>query len=100
MSQFSAAVTALQSESKFAKAYADGVPKTQYWEVREGGMPVREGDQGGRETREGGRETSERGMPVRETIFEWDNKLLLLFEIVIAPTIVKSSLLDLFKRVL
>jgi len=33
MSQFSAAVTALQSESKFAKAYADGVHKTKYWET-------------------------------------------------------------------
>lgn len=34
MSQFSAAVTALNSESLFAKAYSDGVPKTKYWEVR------------------------------------------------------------------
>lgn len=32
MSQFSAAITALNSESKFAKAYADGVKKTLYWE--------------------------------------------------------------------
>jgi len=32
MSQFSAAITALQSESKFAKAYADGIHKTKYWE--------------------------------------------------------------------
>jgi citrate synthase len=32
MSQFSAAVTALNSESKFAQAYADGVKKTVYWE--------------------------------------------------------------------
>lgn len=32
MSQFSAAITALNSESKFAKAYSDGVKKTQYWE--------------------------------------------------------------------
>lgn len=32
MSQFSAAVTALNSESKFAKAYSDGVHKTKYWE--------------------------------------------------------------------
>eukprot|EP00494_Astrolonche_serrata_P030203 UN30470 len=32
MSQFSAAVLALQTESKFAKAYADGVHKTKYWE--------------------------------------------------------------------
>ena len=53
MSQFSAAVTALQSESKFAKAYADGVPKTQYWEVREGG---RDASEGGRDASEGGRE--------------------------------------------
>ena len=28
----SSAITALQSESKFAKAYADGVHKTKYWE--------------------------------------------------------------------
>ena len=33
MSQFSAAITALNSESKFAKAYSEGKPKTQYWEV-------------------------------------------------------------------
>ncbi|CAB3382246.1 Hypothetical predicted protein [Cloeon dipterum] len=32
MSQFSAAVTALNSESKYAKAYADGVHKAKYWE--------------------------------------------------------------------
>jgi len=32
MSQLSAAVCALQSESKFAKAYAEGVHKTKYWE--------------------------------------------------------------------
>jgi citrate synthase len=32
MSQFSAAITALQSESQFAKAYAGGVPKTEYWD--------------------------------------------------------------------
>lgn len=32
MSQFSAAITAMNSESKFAKAYSDGVKKTQYWE--------------------------------------------------------------------
>ena len=35
MSQFSAGITAMQSESKFAKAYNEGVPKTKYWEVRE-----------------------------------------------------------------
>ncbi|XP_063692750.1 citrate synthase, mitochondrial-like [Bolinopsis microptera] len=33
MSQLSAAVTALQSESKFAKAYSEGVHKTKYWET-------------------------------------------------------------------
>lgn len=33
MSQLSAAVTAMNSESKFAKAYSDGIPKTKYWEV-------------------------------------------------------------------
>ncbi|XP_068625786.1 probable citrate synthase 1, mitochondrial [Battus philenor] len=32
MSQFSAAVTALNSESAFAKAYAEGVHKSKYWE--------------------------------------------------------------------
>eukprot|EP00106_Octopus_bimaculoides_P011928 XP_014779370.1 PREDICTED: citrate synthase, mitochondrial-like [Octopus bimaculoides] len=32
MSQFSAAITALNSESKFAKAYSDGVHKTTYWQ--------------------------------------------------------------------
>jgi len=32
MSQFSAAVTALNSESKFAKAYSSGVHKSKYWE--------------------------------------------------------------------
>ena len=35
MSQFSAGITAMQSESKFAKAYNEGVSKTKYWEVRE-----------------------------------------------------------------
>ena len=33
MAQFSAAVTAMHSDSKFAKAYADGIHKTKYWEV-------------------------------------------------------------------
>uniref|UniRef100_A0A0B7AXT4 Citrate synthase n=1 Tax=Arion vulgaris TaxID=1028688 RepID=A0A0B7AXT4_9EUPU len=33
MSQFSAAVTAMNSESKFAKAYAEGVHKSKYWEL-------------------------------------------------------------------
>lgn len=32
MSQFSIAITALQHESSFAKAYQRGVPKSQYWE--------------------------------------------------------------------
>lgn len=32
MSQLSAAVTALNHESKFAKAYSDGVHKSKYWE--------------------------------------------------------------------
>ncbi|MBO8831407.1 citrate (Si)-synthase, partial [Staphylococcus aureus] len=32
MSQFSAAITALNSESKFAKAYSEGKPKTEYWD--------------------------------------------------------------------
>ena len=34
MSQFSAAITALNSESKFAKAYADGIHKSKLWEVQ------------------------------------------------------------------
>lgn len=33
MAQFSAAIAAMNSESKFAKAYADGVHKTKYWEA-------------------------------------------------------------------
>merc|ERR1711899_10287 len=33
MSQFAAAITALNSESKFAKAYADGIHKSKYWEA-------------------------------------------------------------------
>ncbi|KAG9333993.1 hypothetical protein JZ751_009309 [Albula glossodonta] len=32
MSQFSAAITALNSESSFARAYSEGVNKTKYWE--------------------------------------------------------------------
>lgn len=32
MSQLAAAVTVLNSESKFAKAYASGVHKSKYWE--------------------------------------------------------------------
>lgn len=35
MSQFSAAITALNSESKYAKAYSDGLHKSKYWEVSE-----------------------------------------------------------------
>jgi len=34
MSQLSCAVTALNSESKFAKAYSEGVHKSKHWEVR------------------------------------------------------------------
>lgn len=33
MSQFSAAITAMNSESHFTRAYASGVPKANYWEV-------------------------------------------------------------------
>jgi citrate synthase len=33
MSQFSSAITALNSESKFAQAYSSGVHKSKYWEV-------------------------------------------------------------------
>merc|ERR1711942_9169 len=33
MAQFSAAMAALNSESKFAKAYSDGVHKTKYWDA-------------------------------------------------------------------
>jgi citrate synthase len=33
MSQFSAAITALNSESKFARAYSEGIHKSKYWEV-------------------------------------------------------------------
>lgn len=33
MSQFSAAITALNSESSFARAYSEGVNKAKYWEV-------------------------------------------------------------------
>jgi citrate synthase len=32
MSQLSAAINALQSESKFSKAYSEGVHKSRYWE--------------------------------------------------------------------
>ncbi len=34
MAQFSAAITAMHSESKFAKGYSEGIHKTKYWEVR------------------------------------------------------------------
>lgn len=37
MSQLSAAVTALNSESKFARAYAEGIHRAKYWEVPGGG---------------------------------------------------------------
>lgn len=33
MSQFSAAITACQTESIFLKAYTEGVPKATLWEV-------------------------------------------------------------------
>ena len=36
MSQFSSALCAMQSESKFAKAYASGIHKSKYWEVIKG----------------------------------------------------------------
>lgn len=34
MSQFSCAITAMNSESKFVNAYNKGVHKDKYWEVR------------------------------------------------------------------
>jgi citrate synthase len=34
MSQFSAAITAMNSESKFVQAYNSGAKKTEYWKVR------------------------------------------------------------------
>ena len=34
MAQFSAAITALNAESQFAKGYSQGVVKSKYWEVR------------------------------------------------------------------
>lgn len=37
MSQLSAAITALNSESKFARAYAEGIHRVKYWEVWVGG---------------------------------------------------------------
>lgn len=33
MSQLSAAITAMNSESHFAKGYGDGIKKSEYWEV-------------------------------------------------------------------
>ncbi|PAA86096.1 hypothetical protein BOX15_Mlig014201g1, partial [Macrostomum lignano] len=33
MSQFACAIAAMNTESRFAKAYAEGVPKTKYWEL-------------------------------------------------------------------
>lgn len=42
MSQLSASITALNSESKFARAYAEGINRVKYWEVRGGpGASVR-----------------------------------------------------------
>ena len=38
MTQFSAAITAMQLESKFAKAYSEGIHKSKYWEVRSEGV--------------------------------------------------------------
>lgn len=38
MSQFSAAITALNSESSFARAYSEGVNKAKYWEVSSGNI--------------------------------------------------------------
>jgi citrate synthase len=35
MSQFSAAVTAMNSESHFAKGYSNGIKKSEFWEVTE-----------------------------------------------------------------
>lgn len=37
MSQLSAAITALNSESNFARAYAEGISRTMYWEVGSSG---------------------------------------------------------------
>ena len=34
MSQFSTAITAMNTESQFAKAYAQGVHKAKHWEVK------------------------------------------------------------------
>ena len=57
MTQFSAGITAMQAESKFAKAYSEGIPKTQYWEVRRW-----EGVEG-----KGGKEERERGEKANTT---------------------------------
>ena len=35
MAQFSAAITACSSESKFAKAYREGLHRSKYWEVKD-----------------------------------------------------------------
>lgn len=40
MSQFSAAITAMQMESKFARAYAEGLNKNVYWEVSYQWLPM------------------------------------------------------------
>ena len=34
MTQFVTAISVLNKDSKFAQAYSDGVPKTDYWMVR------------------------------------------------------------------
>ena len=38
MSQLSAAVTAMNSESHFVKGYSNGIKKSEFWEVYEKGM--------------------------------------------------------------
>lgn len=48
MSQLSAAVTALNSESKFARAYAEGIHRAKYWEVLGGAGRVGLGCRGAR----------------------------------------------------
>lgn len=40
MSQLSAAITALNSESNFARAYAEGINRTKYWEVGNFGVVI------------------------------------------------------------
>uniref|UniRef100_A0A3Q2SXI2 Citrate synthase n=1 Tax=Fundulus heteroclitus TaxID=8078 RepID=A0A3Q2SXI2_FUNHE len=48
MSQFSAAITALNSESSFARAYSEGVHKSKYWEVREDLQTITKGPWSGK----------------------------------------------------